>query len=112
MTEKSGDFTRPALAPGLLAAIALLGGLALIDSEWFVIIRYAVSILALIIVVFAVQGKKLGWLVVLIPIAVIWNPVWPLGLSGPGWLFLQMAGAVCLIAAGIKITVGAAGPAR
>ncbi len=45
-TPVAPTFTRSALAPGLLGAMALLGGLALLDSPGYIVIRYAVSILA------------------------------------------------------------------
>lgn len=75
---------RSALAPGLLGAIVLLAGLALLDVDSFIIIRYVVSILAFIICVFAVQAKAWWWLIALIPIAVLWNPVIVIELHGKG----------------------------
>jgi hypothetical protein len=99
-------FRRTALAPGILAAIVLLAGLALIDGDTFIIIRYAVSILALIIAVFAWQAKHWWWLVGLVPIAVLWNPIVPITLSsGQWWVALQYVAAIVFIAAGILIKV-------
>jgi len=37
------DFTRVALAPGLLAAIVLFAGLAVIGGPWFTLVRYVVA---------------------------------------------------------------------
>ncbi len=96
---------RLALLPGLLGAIALVAGLALIGGDWYVVIRFAAAILALIVCVFAVQSKGYWWLVGLVPLAVALNPVWPLPL-GDLWLRLvQLAGAVVFIAAGIAVKV-------
>ena len=67
-------FNRAALVPGLLGAIVLLAGLALVGGEWYLYVRYAVSILALILCVFAGQAKQWWWFAGLIPIAVVWNP--------------------------------------
>ena len=78
-------FRRLALAPGLLAAVALLVGIALLDSEAFLVFRYTTAILALIVLVFAFQARHWWWLPIMLAIAVIWNPVFPLGISGPWW---------------------------
>ncbi len=104
-TPATPDFTRPALAPGLLGAIVLVVGLALLDIDAFTIIRYVVSILALIICVFAVQGKKWWWLIGLVPIAVLWNPILVIELHGQGWVSAQFIAAMVFIAAGIFIKV-------
>jgi hypothetical protein len=98
-------FRRTALAPGLLGAIVLLAGLALLDSSTFIVIRYVVAILALIVAVFAWQAKQWWWLAGLVPIAVLWNPILPLPLGGQWWVALQYAAAIVFIVAGILIKV-------
>ena len=104
-TPVEPTFTRSALAPGLLGAVILLGGLALLDSESFIIIRYAVSILALIICVFAVQAKAWPWLIGLVPIAVLWNPIVVIDLSGQGWVSAQFIAALVFILVGVVTKV-------
>jgi hypothetical protein len=99
------DFTRPALAPGILAAIVLFVGVALIDSSWFIAVRFVVAILAVIVAWFAIQGQKWWWLIVLLPIIVLWNPVFPLGQSGTGWMSAQLIAPIFFVAAGVMITV-------
>lgn len=99
---------RSALAPAILATIALLIGVALVDSDGFIIIRYAVSILALIVAVFAWQAGQWWWLFGLVPIAVVWNPVLPVELSTIGgsddlWLALQYIAAAVFLATGILV---------
>lgn len=103
--SRQPEFSRAALAPGLLGAIALMAGLALLETDWFVVILFAASILALILCVYAVTARAFWWLVGLVPIAVLWNPILPLSLEGQGWQFLQLAGALVFIAAGFKIKV-------
>ena len=99
-------FTRSALAPGLLGAIVLLAGLALLDnSGGYFWIKAGVAILALIVCVFAWQAKQWWWLIGLVPIATAWNPVWPFELSGQGWVAAQFVAALVFIAAGVLITV-------
>ena len=104
-TPVAPTFSRSALAPGLLGAIALLAGLALIDSESFIIIRYAVSILALILCVFAVQGSAWWWLIGLAPIAVLWNPIFVIELHGQGWVAAQYVAALLFVVVGVRVKV-------
>ena len=104
-TPAEPTFTRPALAPGLLGAIALLAGLALLDVDSFVIIRYIVSILALIICVFVIQAKSWWWLLGLVPIVVMWNPIVVLELHGQGWVSAQFVAALLFIVIGVLTKV-------
>ena len=97
---------RTALAPAILAAIALLGGVAFIEGDGFLVFRFIVSILALIVAVFAWQAGQWWWLLGLAPIAVLWNPVFPIDLGVPDvWLGLQYVAAIVFIAAGILVKV-------
>jgi hypothetical protein len=98
-------FSRPALAPGILAAIVLMAGVAFMDSSWFIVVHFVVTILAVIIGWFALQAKQYWWLVVLVPIVVLWNPVLPLPLSGDGWFAAQLLAAIPFVAAGVIIRV-------
>lgn len=95
---------RTALIPALIAVIALLVGVALIESDAFTVIRYVVAIFALIVAVFAWQAKQWWWLIGLAPVAVLWNPVVPIELpSADLWLGLQYVAALIFIAAGLLI---------
>ena len=97
---------RTALVPALLGAMALLIGSALITSDTFTVIQFAVSIFALIVAVFAWQAGQWWWIIGCAPIAVLWNPVLPIDLGLPDlWLGLQFVAAAIFIAAGILIKV-------
>ena len=97
---------RTALIPSLIAVIALLIGVALIESDGFTVIRYIVSIFALIVAVLGWQARQWWWLIPLGAIAVLWNPVLPIDLNSPDvWLGLQYVAALVFIAAGILIKV-------
>ena len=99
-------FRRTALAPGLLASVALLVGFALIESEAFIVIRFVVAILALIVLVFAVAGA-----------ALVVDPVpardrggrgirsIPLDIAGPWWIAAQYVAILVFVLAGIFIKV-------
>lgn len=98
-------FRRMALAPGLLAVIVLVAGFALIEGGGFIVIRYVVAILALIIGYFAFQAKQWWWMPLLLAIAVIWNPVIPFGFSGVYWYGAQYLAIVVFILTAIFIKV-------
>lgn len=99
-------FTRPALAPGLLGAIVLFAGFALLDNpDGYFWIKAVTAVLALIICVFAWQANRQWWLLFMLPIVVIWNPVWPLELHGQLWVAGQYVAALAFIAAGVMIKV-------
>ncbi len=107
MSARYPDRTRrTALIPALIAVIALLIGVAIIDTGAFTVIRYVTSIFALIVAVFAWQARHWWWLIGLVPIAVLWNPVLPIELAMPElWLALQYLAAILFIAAGLLIRV-------
>lgn len=100
------SFRRTALAPGILAAIVLLAGLALIESGAFYWIKLVVAILSAIVGVFAWQARQWWWLPFLAAIVVLWNPIWPIAIH-PGyiWVALQYVAAILLIVCGILIKV-------
>lgn len=96
---------RTALAPGLLAAIVLIAGFALIEGTGFIIIRYVVAILALIIGYFAFQAKQWWWMPLMLAIAVIWNPVFPFGFSGVYWYGAQYLAILVFVLVAIFVKV-------
>jgi len=104
-TPTAPAFLRPALAPGLLGAIVLTVGAFLLDSPTFTIVRFAVAILALIVLVFAWRGRTWWALPLMAAIAVLWNPVVVVPLSGQPWAALQFAGAVVFVVAGVLVKV-------
>jgi hypothetical protein len=99
---------RLALVPGLLAGILLLTGVALIGTDWFIMFRYAISILAVIVAVFAIQAKQWWWVIGLAPIAILWNPIFPIDLDILPWQFAHILAAAIFIAAGLRIRVAVA----
>ena len=97
---------RAALVPAMLGAMALLIGSALISSEGFTVIRFVVSLFALIVAVFAWQAGQWWFLIGLAPIAVLWNPVLPIDIGLPEfWLGLHFVAAAIFIVAGIRIRI-------
>ena len=107
------EFMRVGIVPGILVAAAILGGAALHESDWFITIRFAVSIISAILIVFLFQGRAMHrprwkWLTwVLIPvigaIVVVWNPINDLtaGWHGQTWLLVQVWAAGVALFAGL-----------
>jgi hypothetical protein len=99
------DYTRSALAPSLLAAVVLLACVAFIDSSAFVFARWGVTVLALIVLVFAIRGRVWWAAVLTAAVAVCWNPVLTLPLPGQLWAALQLVAAALFIVVGIAVKV-------
>ena len=99
------DFTRPALAPGLIAAIVLLACVAFLDAPAFVAVRWGVTVLALIVLVFALRGRAWWALVVTAVIAVCWNPLVTVPIPGQVWAALQIVAAALFVVMGLAVKV-------
>jgi hypothetical protein len=98
-------FRRTALAPGLLAAIVMIAGFALIGQDSYLVIEYVVAILALIVAWFAFQARQWWWIPLLLAIAVIWNPVFPFHFSGPYWFGAQYVAILVFVLVAILVKV-------
>jgi hypothetical protein len=83
----------------------LIAGVALIGTDSFLIIRFVVSILALIAVVFAWQASAWLYVVPLAAIAVLWNPVVPIPLEGQLGYGLHYLAGIVFIIAGVRIKI-------
>jgi hypothetical protein len=101
------SFRRTALAPGILAAIVLLAGLALFETpSAFFWIKTVTAILGAIVAVYAYQSKQWWWLPFLAAIVVLWNPIWPIDLHQDKiWLILQYVAIILFIVCGILIKI-------
>ncbi len=99
------DFTRPALAPSLLAAVVLIACVALVDVPAFVAVRWGVTVLALIVLVFAVRGRTWWAVAVTAAVAVCWNPLVTVPMPGQLWAALQLVAAAVFIVIGIAVKV-------
>jgi hypothetical protein len=100
------SFRRTALAPGILGAIVLLAGLALLGTTYFIYFLFGTAILAAIVAVYGFQAKHWWWVVVMAAIVVCWNPLYPIRWGHATiWLVMQYVAAIVFIAAGVLIKV-------
>lgn len=103
--RQTPPFTRPALAPSLLAAVVLVSCVAIVDSSAFVFARWGVTVLALIVLVFAIRGRTWWAAVLTAAVAVCWNPVVVVPIPGQVWAALQLVAAAIFVAVGIAVKV-------
>lgn len=96
---------RPAFLPALIAAAALLSGIALLGQDWYLLIRFIVAIFALIVAWFAVQARQWWWTVVFAAVAIVWNPVYPIPFAGVGWIVAHVVVAALFVVAGALVRV-------
>ena len=94
---------RNALAPGILAAIALFLSPLVPDGFGATIVRFVVAILALIVAWFAVQAGQWWWTIVFIAVAVFWNPIFAVEVDYGVWAVAGVIGALLFLAAGATI---------
>lgn len=110
MNSADPQLQRNALAPGLLAAIALFLSPLFPDGPGATVVRFVVAILALIVGWFALRARQWWWTIVFVAVAVLWNPVYPFGFAGPVWLAAQFVAAVAFLAAGALVKNERAAP--
>ena len=100
------SFRRTALAPGILGAIVVLAGLALLDTATYYWFQVGVAVLAAIVAVYAWQAKQWWWLPILAGMVVAWNPIWPINWHHwIGWLIAQYVAVVVFLVVGVLVKV-------
>lgn len=97
--------SQPAFIPSLVAAAALLSGIPLLETEWYLVIRFIVAIMALITAWYALQGAQWWWTIVFFVVAIVWNPVFPVPTEGPWWIVAHLAVAALFAVGGAAIRV-------
>ena len=101
--QPAQEFQRNALAPSILAAIALFLSPLFVDGTGATIIRFLVAILALIVAWFAMQAKQWWWTIVFVAVAVSWNPMYPFVVPTAVWAAAGVIGALLFLTAGALI---------
>ncbi|SDM03085.1 DUF6804 family protein [Arthrobacter sp. ok362] len=88
---------------GAAAAALILIGLGPLPIGYYTQLRWGVCIAAAWIAVLASQNGKAGWLFLLVPVAILFNPIAPVYLmTRAAWVPWDMAAAVILAVAGTQ----------
>ena len=88
---------------GAAAAALLIIGLGPLPIGYYTLLRWAVCIAAVWIAVLAAQNGKSGWLFVLVPLAILFNPITPVYLmTRAAWAPWNIAAAVILAVCGTQ----------
>jgi hypothetical protein len=105
MASSSPQLQRNALVPGILGAIALIISPLPLFAEGLgrTIVLFVVAILALIVAWYSLQAAQWWWTIVLVAVAIIWNPIFPLTLEPWMWLTGSIIGALVFVTAGAVV---------
>jgi hypothetical protein len=76
-----------------------------VGQDGYIVIRFAVSILALIVAVFAWQARQWWWVPLLAAIAVVFNPVIVVPIEGDPLLGAHYVSALVLIVVAVLVKV-------
>lgn len=80
--------------------------------EFYVVMRWAVTAMAIWMSVVAGSLKRAAWVVVFIPMALLFNPLIPVYATRQFWLPFDFAGFVLFWVAGVKIRASKPAPAE
>jgi hypothetical protein len=95
---------RLALWLGAGGALLSLVAMANLPYGFYTFNRVAVTAIAVLLSVIAVKYGASGWLFVLVPIAILWNPAFPVYLDRETWTPLNFVAAVALLSAGVLLS--------
>lgn len=94
---------RPVLIPALMAGVLLLAAVAPLEYGFYTVLRIAVTVIAIWIALASVRSRQVGWVVVAIVMAILFNPLFPVWLSKDAWAPIDVAGAVLVVLAGVFV---------
>lgn len=103
-------FKYPALLPAAIGASLLLIAIAPLPYGFYVFLRVAITVISIVVAVISVRSQKSGWIFGAAPIAILWNPIFPVYLSRQAWAPLDILAALVLLICGlgIRLPLGAA----
>lgn len=93
----------PAAIPAAIGAFFLLVALVGAEYEFYVVMRWAVTAMAMWVTVVAATQKNTVWVILFIAIALLFNPLIPVYSTREFWIPIDLAGAVFFGMAGAKI---------
>lgn len=96
--------SRYALWLGLSGAALSLLAIANMPYGYYTFNRVALTGLAVLLSISAVKSSASGWLWILVPIVILWNPAFPIHLERVVWAPLNLLAAAGLVACGLLLS--------
>ena len=90
----------PLIVPLAIAAVLSFIALAELPYGYYTFLRWVMSAIAVLLGVFAIRWKQLGWLVVAAPIFILWFPPFQISFEKAVWSPINVVAGIALIAAG------------
>jgi hypothetical protein len=93
----------PAVVPAIIGGFFLLVGWLGAPYEFYVVLRWAVTAMAIWMSTIASGQKRTYWVVAFTCVALLFNPIIPLNMTREFWILPDMIGAVLFATAGGKL---------
>lgn len=100
---RSVAWSHPAMLPAAVGAAFLVIAIAPLPYGYYTFLRIAVTVIAIGVAVISARNQKTGWIWAAAPIALLWNPIFPVYLSRQAWAPIDVFAALALLACGIGI---------
>lgn len=102
---------RPGIVPGLAGSVAMFIGMGTYETDWYITVLFAISILAAIMTVFSFQSMPgaTKWVFVALYalITIYWNPIFRLNegwdSGAQAWLLIQTIAAATFFVGGFMV---------
>lgn len=99
----SGALFATARVLSLVAAVLLVVALLPWPYEYYTALRVIVAVASVVLAVAAFRAKQTGWALAAIAVAVLFNPILPIWLDRGIWAILDVASAVLLAVAALRL---------
>lgn len=85
------------LIPAVIAAPMLFVAVANLPYDYFILLRWVVTVCAVIILYAALEKEDNTWMVIMGAVAILFNPIWPVHLTKSIWIPIDIAAGILFI---------------
>jgi hypothetical protein len=85
------------LIPAVIAALMLFAAVANLPYDYFILLRWIVTVCAAIIFYAALEKEDNTWMIIMGAIAILFNPIWPVHLTKTIWIPIDIAAGILFI---------------